>query len=31
MAPDTGFLEFFSSDATPDAVAQSVACFAERL
>ena len=31
MAPGTGFLEFFSSDATPDAVAQSVACFAERL
>ena len=31
MAPGTGFLEFFPSDATPEAVADSVACFAEKL
>jgi protein SCO1 len=31
MAPGTGFLEFYQSDATPEAVADSVACFAERL
>jgi protein SCO1/2 len=31
MAPGVGFLEFFPSDATPEAVADSVACFAERL
>lgn len=28
MAPDTGFLEFFPSDATPEAVADAVSCFA---
>ena len=31
MAPEAGFLEFFPSDATPEAVAESVACFAEKL
>lgn len=31
MAPEAGFLEFFPSDATPEAVADSVACFAEKL
>lgn len=31
MAPGTGFLEFFASDTTPEAMAQSVACFAEKL
>ena len=31
MAPGTGFLEFFPSDATPEAVADSVACFAGKL
>lgn len=31
MAPGTGFLDFFSSDATPEAVADSVACFAGKL
>jgi protein SCO1/2 len=31
MAPEQGFLEFFASDVAPDAMADSVACFAERL
>ncbi len=31
MAPGTGFLEFFASDVTPEALADSVACFAEKL
>lgn len=31
MAPGSGFLEFFSSDTTPEAMAQSVACFAGKL
>ena len=31
MAPGTGFLEFYGSDATPEAVADSVACFAAAL
>ena len=31
MAPEVGFLEVFSSDASPDAVADAVACFAARL
>jgi protein SCO1/2 len=31
VAPGTGFLEFFGSDATAEAVADSVACFAEKL
>lgn len=31
VAPGTGFLEFFSSEATPEAVAESVACFAGKL
>jgi len=31
MAPGVGFLEFFGSDATPEAIADSVACFSERL
>jgi protein SCO1/2 len=30
-APDAGFLDFFPSDATPEAIADSVACFAEKL
>ncbi len=31
VAPEVGFLEFFGSDAAPEAVADQVACFAERL
>lgn len=31
MAPGTGFLDFFRSDATPEAVADAAACFAGRL
>ena len=31
MAPGTGFLEFYRSDATPEQVAESVACYAARL
>lgn len=31
VAPETGFLEFFSSATTPEEMADSVACFAERL
>ena len=31
MAPGTGFLEFYRSDATPKAIADSVACFAAGL
>jgi protein SCO1/2 len=31
MAPEQGFLEFFGSDVTPEVMAESVACFAERL
>jgi protein SCO1 len=31
MAPEAGFLDFFPSDASPEAVADSVACFSERL
>ena len=31
MAPGVGFLEFYQSDATPEAVAESVACFAAAL
>lgn len=31
VAPETGFLEFYGSDATPEAMADSVACFAGRL
>ena len=31
MAPEVGFLEFYQSDATPEEVAESVACFAEAL
>jgi protein SCO1/2 len=31
MAPGVGFLEFYPSDATPDALANSVACFTARL
>jgi protein SCO1/2 len=30
-APGVGFLDFYPSDATPDAIAESVACFAEQL
>jgi protein SCO1/2 len=28
MAPGIGFLEFYRSEATPEAIADSVACFA---
>jgi protein SCO1/2 len=31
MAPEAGFLEFYSSDMTPDDLAASVECFVERL
>jgi protein SCO1 len=31
MAPEHGFLEFFPSDASADAVAEAVGCFAERV
>lgn len=31
VAPDAGFLEFYASDTSPEAMAESVACFAERL
>jgi protein SCO1 len=31
MAPEAGFLEFFPSDAPPEVVADSAACFIERL
>lgn len=31
MAPEAGFLEFYPSDATPETVADSVACFADKL
>ena len=31
MAPETGFLEFYRSEATPEEVANSVACYAARL
>ncbi len=31
MAPGVGFLDFFRSDATPEAVADAVACFAGKL
>jgi protein SCO1/2 len=31
MAPEAGFLDFYPSDASPEAVADSVACFAARL
>jgi protein SCO1/2 len=31
MAPGPGFLEFYPSDAAPDALADSVACFTDRL
>jgi protein SCO1/2 len=31
MAPETGFLEFYPSNATPEAVAESAACYASRL
>lgn len=31
MAPKVGFLEFFPSDATPEAIADTVACFTEKL
>lgn len=31
VAPEVGFLEFFGSDTTPDAMADAVACFAKRL
>ncbi len=31
MAPGVGFLDFFRSDATPEAVAETVACFAGKL
>lgn len=31
MAPGTGFLEFYSSDTSPEDMAESVACFAEKL
>lgn len=31
VAPQTGFLEFYGSDAPAETVAESVACFAERL
>lgn len=31
MAPGHGFLDFFRSDATPEAVADAVACFAAKL
>jgi protein SCO1/2 len=31
MAPETGFLEFYPSDASPETVAESAACYASRL
>jgi protein SCO1/2 len=31
MAPEAGFLEFYPSDTTPEAIAESVACFAYNL
>ena len=31
MAPGAGFLDFFRSDATPESVADTAACFVERL
>jgi protein SCO1/2 len=31
MAPEVGFLEFYPSDATPEAVADSVACYVAEL
>lgn len=31
VAPEAGFLEFYGSDTTPEAMADSVACFAEKL
>lgn len=31
MAPKTGFLDFYTSDTTPEDVASSVACFSENL
>jgi hypothetical protein len=31
MAPGVGFLDVYRSDESPEAVADSVACFAERL
>ncbi len=31
VAPGTGFLEFYSSDASPEDVASSVSCFARKL
>jgi protein SCO1 len=31
MAPDVGFLEFYPSDAAPQAIADSVACYAAEL
>jgi protein SCO1/2 len=31
MAPEVGFLDFYRSEATPEQVADSVACYASRL
>ena len=31
VAPEVGFLDFFGSDETPEAMAESVQCFVERL